>query len=523
LTPRLSRQPRAKIRGDHRGPEALASAKRQADNALIPQKCEDAEVSTRRRWLVLVVLCVGQLMIVLDATVVNVALPVIQRELHFSQSSLAWVVNAYLLTFGGLLLLAGRLGDLIGRTQVLLVGLGAFALSSLLCGLAPSAAVLVVARFVQGMSAAMIASMVLGIIAPMFPEPRERTLAFSIFAFVAMAGASIGLVLGGVITELLSWHWIFFINVPIGIGALVLARRLISAHSGLGLGEGADIVGAFLVTGVPVLAVYGLINAGSSSWGSATTIAALAGSVAVAGAFVAVEARARTPLIPLRIFRHRNLVGAAVIRTLFPMGGFGLFFLGALYFEHVLGYSPLRTGLAFLPMSATNGFISLALIPWLVRRVRMKTLVVTGFLLVTTALVVMSRVSVHTGFVAGILPTMLLFGTGAGLVFMPSVSIAMSDLAAHEAGVASGLANVAIQLGASIGVAAFATISASRTTHLLAEHEALRSALTGGYRVSFLVAAGCTATGMLASIVLLPRRLPTTLGQVPVESSAVVH
>jgi MFS family permease len=315
-----------------------------------------------------------------------------------------------------------------------------------------------VARFVQGISAAMIASMVLGIIAPMFPETRERTLAFSIFAFVAMAGASTGLVLGGVITELLSWHWIFFINVPIGIGALALARRLLSAHSGLGLREGADIMGALLVTSAPVLAVYGLVNAGSSGWGSATTIATLAGSVAVAGTFVALEARTRTPLIPLRIFRHRNLVGAAVIRTLLAMGGFGLFFLGALYLERVLGYSPLRTGLAFLPMSATNGFISLALIPWLVRWLDLKTLVVTGFILVTTALVVLSRVSVHTGFVTGILPTMLLFGTGAGLVFMPSVSIAMSEVAAHKAGVASGLANVVMQLGASIGVAAFATI-----------------------------------------------------------------
>jgi MFS family permease len=226
----------------------------------------------------LVVLCIGQLMIALDATVVNVALPAIQRELHFSQASLAWVINGYLLTFGGLLLLAGRIGDLVGRAQLFLVGLAAFIVSSTFCGLAPTAGVLVVARFVQGAGAAMVAAMVLGIIAPMFPEPRERIMALSVFAFVAVGGQSLGLVLGGALTELLSWHWIFFINVPFGLVALVFAHRLLERRPGLGLAAGADIWGALLVTSAPVLAVYGLINAGSNGWGSPLTLGPLAAS-----------------------------------------------------------------------------------------------------------------------------------------------------------------------------------------------------------------------------------------------------
>lgn len=490
---------------------------------MTPDERERGVASERRRWVILIVLCIGQLMIVLDSTVVYVALPIIQHHLHFTQSSLAWVVNAYLLTFGGLLLLAGRLGDLIGRTQVFLIGLGAFTVASLLCGLAPTAVVLVSARFVQGASAAMVASMVLGIISPMFPDPKERTLAFSVFAFVAIGGAALGLVLGGVLTELINWHWIFFINVPIGTAALIIGRRLLPQHRGLGIREGADLLGALLVTSAPMLAVFGLINAGSSSWSSPLTIASLAGSVVLIGVFVLVETKVHTPLVPLRIFRHRNLVAATILRTLFPMGGFGFNFLGALYLEHVLDYSPLRTGLAYLPSSAMTGVISLALIPWLVTRVELKTLVVSGLVLVTAGLLGLERISVHTGYVSGILPTMLLMGAGFGFVFMPSVSLAMSDVAASEAGVASGLANVAPQLGASIGVAALATISASRTALLISAHVPVRSALTSGYRIGFLVAAGCTATSLVLAVALLRPRGTNTIGDVHIEESAVVH
>jgi EmrB/QacA subfamily drug resistance transporter len=470
----------------------------------------------RRRWIVLVILCVGQLMIVLDATVVNVALPTIQRELHFSQASLAWVVNAYLITFGGFLLLAGRLGDLIGRRRVLLAGLGAFVVSSMLCGLAPRAGVLVGARFLQGASAAMIAAMVLGIISPMFPEPRERTRALSVFAFVAIGGASLGLVLGGVITYLLTWHWIFFINVPVGVAALLLGKRLIPQHDGIGIRAGADILGAVLVTGAPMLAVYGLVNAASKGWASAPTVGPLVGALALAGLFVAVEARVKTPIVPLRIFRHRNLTSATIVRTLFPMGGFAFNFLAALYFQHLLGFTPLVIGLAFLPSSAITGFFSLAVTPWLLGRCGPKVLVVSGLALITAGLLAFAPVPTHADFAINILPTMLLTGVGFGLMFMPSVSIAMSDVAPQEAGLASGLTNVAVQIGAAIGVAAIATLSTARTKHLLAEHQSVAISLAGGYRAGLLAAAGCTTASLLAAIFLLQPRQPATR---PVEAS----
>jgi len=364
----------------------------------------------RGRWIALVVLCVGQLMIALDATVVNVALPSIQRELHFSQASLAWVINGYLLTFGGLLLLAGRIGDLLGRTEVFLIGLGAFVVSSVLCGLAPSAGVLVLARFVQGAGAAMVAAMVLGIIAPMFPRPRERTTALSIFAFVAVGGQVLGLVLGGTLTQVLSWHWIFFINVPFGAAALVLATRLLPRRPGLGIRAGADLLGALLVTSAPVLAVYGLINAGDRGWTSIPTLATLFGSVILAVLFVQVERRVATPLVPLSIFRHHGLVTSTVIRSLFPMGGFSFQFLGVLYLQKVLGYSPLKTGLAYLPSSLTTGFLSLFLLPWLIRRFGMRALILSGLVVITIGLLTFAPVPPHGTFLVNVLPAMLLTG-----------------------------------------------------------------------------------------------------------------
>jgi EmrB/QacA subfamily drug resistance transporter len=460
-----------------------------------------------RRWVALLILCTGQLMIVLDATVVNVALPTIQRELHFSQASLAWVVNAYLLTFGGLLLLCGRLGDLLGRTHMFLTGLAAFVVSSMLCGLAPTAGVLVAARFVQGASAAMVAAMVLGIISPMFPGPRERTKALSIFAFVAIGGGSLGLVLGGVITDLLGWHWIFFINVPVGALAFVLGKRFIEPQPGIGIRQGADIAGAILVTSIPMLTVYAVVNAANSGWGSPLTVGPLLGALALAGLFIVVEERARTPLVPLSIFRHRNLVSATIVRTLFPMGGFGFNFVGALYLQHVLGYSPLLTGLVFLPSTALTGFFSLAITPWLMTRFGPKALVVSGLILITAGLLAFIPVPVHGRVVSNVLPTMILMGAGFGLLFMPSVSIAMSDVTPRESGLASGLVNVAVQLGAAIGVAALATVSTARTKHLLAEHVPPPLALTGGFRAAMVVAVGCTTTSLVAAIVLLrPRR-----------------
>jgi EmrB/QacA subfamily drug resistance transporter len=473
-----------------------------------------------RRWAALVVLCVGQLMIVLDTTVVNVALATIQRELHFSQASLAWVVNAYLLTFGGLLLLAGRLGDLLGRTRLFLGGLAAFSAASMLCGLAPNAGFLVAARFVQGATAAMVASMVLGIISPMFPEPRERTVALSIFSFVAIVGVSLGLVVGGAIIQVLSWHWIFFINVPVGAAAIFAGRGLIEPQAGLGLAEGADLLGAALVTAAPALAVYGLVNAGNTSWGSLSTVGALVGAVALAAMFVLVESRVSTPLIPLRILRNRILASASLVRVMIPVGGFGLNFLGALYLQHVLGYDPLRTGLAFLPNSAITGFMTLAVTPKLAARVSLKALTVSGLVFMIASLLAMSRISVHSNYVDGVLPTMLLMGVGIGLLFMPTVSIVMSAVPPSDAGIASGIANIAVQFGASLGVAALATVSASRTASLVARHEGLANALTEGYRLGFLVAAGCTGLSLVAAIFLLSTRSTRTATDSPAPLTA---
>ena len=459
-----------------------------------------------RRWAALVVLCTGQLMLILDSTVVNVALPSIQRDLHFSQASLAWVVNAYLLTFGGLLLFAGRLGDLLGRRKVFLSGLAAFTASSLLCGLAPSAGVLVGARLLQGASAAMVGSMVLGIISSTFPEPRQRIRALSFFAFVAIGGSTLGLVLGGVVIALLNWHWIFFINLPTGMAVAILGSRLVARQPGLGIRAGADVVGAVLVTGAPTLAVFGLVNAGIHGWRSALTIGPLVGSAVLVMTFVVVEGRVRTPLVPLTLFRHHGLVSSTIVRLLFQMGGFGSNFIASLYLQHVLRYSPLRTGLAFVPSSLLTMFGSLVAAPWLLHRVSAKSLVIAGLCLNTAGLLSITRITVHSLYVPDVLPTMLLNGAGVGLWFMPSVSIAMSDVEPTESGAASGLLNTAVQLGASIGVAVLATVSATRTMTLLAEHIPVAEALTAGYRLAFVVAVGCSTASLVAACLLLPSR-----------------
>jgi EmrB/QacA subfamily drug resistance transporter len=487
---------------DHSDP-SVGELKRSVRRPIAPP---DGDVRSRTRWTILVVLCVGQLMIVLDATVVNVALPVIERQLHFSQASLAWVANAYFLTFGGLLLLAGRIGDLVGRTRLFLAGLASFVVASAICGLAPSGSVLVASRFVQGATAALVASMVLGILAPMFPEPRERTIALSIFAFVAIGGASLGLVIGGVITEFLSWHWIFFINVPVGVAALIVGVRLIPRVPGLGWRSGADFVGAVLVTGAPSAAVYGLIQAGDVGWTAPSTIGPLVGSVGLGLAFFLVESRVKTPLIPLHVLRRRSLASSAVVRSLLPAGGFALTFLGALYMQHVLHYSPLRTGLAFLPSTIMTGGISLGALPWLTQRFTLKSLSLVGLLFVTGGMLVMATISVDSPYLSAVFPAMLLTGTGFGLVFMPTIGIAMSGASEQESGIASGVVNVSVQIGAAIGVALLATISATRTSQLVTRGVPELNALVSGYRLAFLAGAGCTSLSFLLALFLLPPR-----------------
>src|SRR5918995_649663 len=366
------------------------------------------------RWLALYVLCAGVLMIVLDATIVNVALPTIKEDLDFSQSELAWVVNAYLIAFGGLLLLSGRIGDLIGHRKIFLIGLGVFTVASLACGLAQSQGMLIAARFVQGAGGALASAVVLGMIVTMFPEPREQAKAIGVYGFVASAGGSIGLLAGGVLTESINWHWIFFINIPIGIATAILAVKLIGRDQGIGLSQGADIPGAVLITGALMLAVYTIVKpAAEDGWGSTGALGFGALALALLAAFIAREATARTPLIPLRIFRSRNVSGANTVQALFVAGMFGMFFLGSLYMEQVLGYSALEIGLAFLPVALAIGVLSLGFSERLNMRFGAKPTLVVGQVLILAGLVLFAIAPVHATYLTDLLPPMLLLGVSA--------------------------------------------------------------------------------------------------------------
>jgi len=456
-----------------------------------------------RRWVALVVLCVGQLMIVLDATVVNVALPSIQRDLHADQASLAWVINGYLISFGGLLLLAGRLGDLLGRRRLFLIGVALFTLASTLCGLAPNEAALTVARFVQGIGAAVVSSMVLGILVTLFESREETARAMSIYAFVASAGGSIGLLVGGVLTDAVGWHWIFFINLPIGVAAFALGAVLIPKHVGAGLRGGVDVLGAVLITAAPALAVYDILEAGVNGWLSARTLGMGAVTAALVAAFIAVESSARHPLVPLRFFRARNVAGAVLVRSLFPVGMFGAFFLGALYLQRVLGYTPVGAGLAFMPMNLCVAMFSLFVTARVVGRFGAKATLIPGLVLMSVGLMLLSRAPVDALYVVDVMPAMLLMGRGAGLVFMPSVLLAMSGVEAADTGLASGVANVAIQMGAAVGVAVLASVSAADTNALLSRGVILDGALTSGYHLGFTIAAACVAMAAIAAALVL--------------------
>jgi EmrB/QacA subfamily drug resistance transporter len=457
----------------------------------------------RRRWMALIVLCVGMLMIILDSTIVNVALPSIQEDLGFSQSSLAWVVNAYLIAFGGLLLLAGRVGDLIGRRIVFLVGLAVFTTASLVCGLAQSQEVLVGARFIQGVGGALTSGVILGIIVTMFTEPREQGRAIGVYSFVASAGASIGLLAGGVLTQAIDWHWIFFVNIPIGLATGLFALRLVDRDEGIGLDRGADVLGAALVTVALMLGVYTILEAGDYGWGSLRTLGFGAIAIALLGAFVARQARTASPLVPLRIFRSRNVSGANIVQMLMVAGLFGMFFLGVLYLQGILGYDAIETGLAFLPVSVLIGVLSLGFSPRLNERFGARAVLLVGLVLLVAALGLFARAPLDAGYVVDLLPTMILFGIGAGLAFPALMTLAMSGATAEDSGLASGLVNTSLQVGGAVGLAVLATLAGTRSENLLADGEPAAEALTGGYRFAFVVAAGIVAVAVvLASTVL---------------------
>jgi EmrB/QacA subfamily drug resistance transporter len=461
-------------------------------------------LNDRNRWIALYVLCVGMLMIVLDGTVVNVALPTIQDDLGFSQSSLAWVVNAYMIAFGGLLLLAGRFGDLIGRKSVFMAGLGVFTGASLLCGVAGSQELLVAARFIQGVGGAMTSAVILGMIVTMFPEPRDQAKAIGVYAFVASAGGSVGLLAGGVLTQSINWHWIFFINIPIGIVTAFLAVRLLDRDKGIGLDKGADIPGAVLVTSSLMLGVYTIVKpAADHGWGSSQALGLGALSLALLVAFVVRESLAASPLIPLRIFRSRNVSGSNIVQALSVAGMFGMFFLGSLYLQRVLGYDALEIGLAFLPVTLVMGTLSIRYSERLIMRFGAKNTLVPGLLLMAAGLLVFTRAPVGGSYVEHVLPVMVLLGFGAGMSFPALMTLAMSGATREDAGLASGLVNTSAQVGGAIGLAVLATLSATRTGHPAGGGQPSAAALTSGYHLAFFIGAGLILAAVAVAIAVL--------------------
>jgi EmrB/QacA subfamily drug resistance transporter len=449
--------------------------------------------------LALLVLCSGSLMIVLDATIVNVALPSIRRDLQFSQTTLAWVVNSYLLSFGGFLLLGGRLGDLFGHRRIFLIGLSLFTLASLTCGLSNSQALLVGARVVQGFGGAAVSAVALSLMMSLFTEPADRAKAMGVFGFVTAGGGTLGVLLGGILTDLLSWHWIFLVNVPIGAAVFALALRFVPAVGrSLAARQRLDVWGAVLVTSALMLAVYAIVNGNNAGWTSAQTLGLLAAAILVLAAFLLVESRIDEPLIPLGIFRGRNLATANAAGVLWAGAMFAWFFLSALYLQLVLGYSPLQVGLAFLPANLITGALSLGISAKLVLRFGIRPPLVTGLLIATVGLALFARAPVGGHFVVDVLPSMVLLGFGAGIAFNPILLAAMGDVDESQSGLASGVVNTSFMMGGALGLAVLASAAASRTSALSHAHHSRLSALAGGYHTAFLIGCGFAllATGL---------------------------
>jgi EmrB/QacA subfamily drug resistance transporter len=482
-----------------------------------------ASVGDRRRWLALAVVCLAQLMIVLDTTIVNVALPAIQRDLHFDQGNLTWVINAFLVTFGSLLLLAGRLGDLFGRRRVFLAGVIVFTGASILCGLAPSQGALIGARMIQGVGAAMQASVILAIIATEFPQPSDRARAMSAYVFVAVAGGSMGLLLGGALTQALSWHWIFFVNLPIGAMTVVLGRALIATDVRGGITGRIDWVGSLLVTASLMSAIYAIVQASGHGWASSPVVGFGALSAALMAAFLAVEARIENPIMPLRVLRVRGLVSSSVVRGFLVTGMYSTFFLGTLYLEHVRHYGPLQTGLAFLPWTVTVGALSLGITARLVGRFGPMRVLITGMITVIIGLGLLTTTGAHTSFFPTIFLAYFAIGLGIGSAFMPLLTIAMADVPAADAGLGSGIINVSQQISGALGLAVLSTIATNRTHSLQTTHNQLVGSLLAGYHLAFTIGAASVAVGIIAALTLLRAPRPTEAKLVVEPATAAVH
>jgi EmrB/QacA subfamily drug resistance transporter len=448
-----------------------------------------SNLDSRTRWLALLVLCLGDLMIVLDVTIVGVALPSIREDLGFSEESLAWVVNAYLLTFGGFLLLGGRLGDLFGHRRLFLIGIVFFTAASIACGLATTQELLVIARAVQGLGGAIVSAVALSLMMTLFTEPAERAKAMGIFGFVASGGGSIGVLLGGILTDVLNWHWIFLVNVPVGILVLILTVKLVPGIRVAAAERRLDVAGAVVVTASLMTAVYAIVNGNEVGWGTPRTLGLLGLSAGLLAIFLWIEARVASPLVPLGLFKLRNVSVANVVGVLWAGAMFAWFFLSALYLQLVLGYSPLQVGFAFLPGNIIMGILSVGLSAKLVMRYGIRIPLGVGLSLAAVGLLLFARAPVDGNFVIDVLPPMILLGLGAGMAFNPVLLAAMSDVEPQDAGLASGVVNTSFMMGGALGLAVLASLAASRTDTLLADGETQAVALTGGYHAAFLLGA----------------------------------
>jgi EmrB/QacA subfamily drug resistance transporter len=455
-----------------------------------------------RRWLVLIVLCLGDLMIVLDTTIVNVALPSIRSDLGFSESALVWVVNAYLLTFGGFLLLGGRLGDLYGQRNLFLTGIASFTLASLACGLANSQEVLIGARAVQGIGGAIVSAIALSLIVVLFPEPDERAKAMGVFGFIMAGGGSIGVLLGGLLTGTLDWHWIFLVNLPVGVVVFALTLLLLQSNRERGTG-GLDVAGAGTVTASLMLAVYAILNGNQLGWTSFSTVSLLALSMALFIVFLIIEGRATSPLVPLRLFRLRSIVGANVIAVLWAAAMFAWFFLSALYLQHILAYTPMQVGLAFLPANLIMGAFSLGLSAKVVARFGIKIPLSTGMFLAALGLCLFARAPLGGDFARDVLPGMLLLGLGAGLAFNPVLLAAMKDVDPSESGLASGVVNTSFMMGGALGLAVLASLAANRSSSLIEGGQSSLAAINSGYQLAFLLGAVCAGLAAAVGMMLV--------------------
>jgi EmrB/QacA subfamily drug resistance transporter len=460
-------------------------------------------VHYRRRWIALIVVCFAMLMNILDQTIVNVALPTIQRDLHFSQASLAWVIDAYLITFAGTLLLAGRLGDLIGRKKVFLVGVALFTAASMACGAADSQFLLISARFVQGLGAALSSSVILAIIVADFPIPTERAKAMSSYIIVAVGGGSLGLLVGGYVTQALSWHWIFFINVPIGVATFVAGVALIEENTGMGFRAGLDIAGAILSTAGLMLAVYAIVSSTQYGWNSTHTFGFGAAAVVVLAAFFLLESRLATPMMPMPVMRSPGLLTSSLVRGLMVVGMYSTFFIGVLYFQHVLGYDPIRTGLAFLPQTLCVALMSAGLTIRIMKVLQPKWTALLGLTVLGVGLTLFVTSGVHTAYFPHIFVAVLLVGLGAATAFTPLLTMAVAGVPAKDAGIGSGIVNVSQQVSAALSVAVLGAVSTSRTTTLLARGRSELDALDGGYRLAFAIALATVALGFVVGLVIL--------------------